>query len=242
LVVAEASMLPRSVCLVVSLSIAALLAACQTGSYHTVEQLRRIDGQARILVMPPDVELAELTAAGLSEPRADWTDLAKEHLAHALREEEAARGLALVDYDPAGVTPERRDELDQVVKLHALVGDSILDHQYTYFAKLPGMDGHFDWSLGPATRALRAASGAEYALFTHVRDTYTSTGRALLMLAAAAMTIPVLGGSQTGFVSLVDLATGDIVWFNRIERLRGDLRTLDAARETAKKLLEDLPR
>jgi hypothetical protein len=42
-----------------------------------------------------------------------------------------------------------------------------------------------------------------------------------------------------GFASLVDLKTGDIVWFNRLVRAQGDLRTPAAAAETVKALVSD---
>jgi hypothetical protein len=47
------------------------------------------------------------------------------------------------------------------------------------------------------------------------------------------------GGSQVGFASVVDLKTGDIVWFNRLIRPQGDLRTPAAAAETVKALVSD---
>jgi hypothetical protein len=47
------------------------------------------------------------------------------------------------------------------------------------------------------------------------------------------------GGSQVGFASVVDLKTGDIVWFNRLVRTTGDLRTAEAATETVDALVGD---
>ena len=47
------------------------------------------------------------------------------------------------------------------------------------------------------------------------------------------------GGSQVGFASVVDLSTGDIVWFNRLVRNTGDLRTPDNAAETVRTLVSD---
>jgi hypothetical protein len=35
----------------------------------------------------------------------------------------------------------------------------------------------------------------------------------------------IMGGVQSGFASLVDLRTGDIVWFNQLGRATGDLRS-----------------
>ena len=39
-----------------------------------------------------------------------------------------------------------------------------------------------DWSLGPGVAALREATGADYALFTYVRDSYASGGRTALRI------------------------------------------------------------
>jgi hypothetical protein len=225
----------------VVVTLAVLLTACQTGVYRQEAQLAKPIDRSRILLMPVDVELSRVTAAGLSEPKADWTDEAREYLAGALRKEEAAHGAELVDYAPDRLGPEQRDEARQLVKLHTAVGAEILDHQYATLNSLPSKRGRFDWSLGPAAKRIKAATGADYALFSYVRDSYTSTGRALLIAAAAAFTMPLIGGSQSGFASLVDLDTGNVVWFNRIERLTGHLRSPEGADEVAGTLLADLP-
>jgi hypothetical protein len=218
-----------------------LVAGCQTGVYRQDFALKSSPAPPRVLLMPVDVELSRVTAAGLPEPKADWTEEARLYLTQGLRRTEAARGATVIDFAPGALPPARRDEARQLVKLHNAVGAEILDHQYATLAKLPSKRGRFEWSLGPAARALREETGADYALFSYVRDSYTSTGRALLIAAAAAFTIPMLGGSQSGFASLVDLETGDIVWFNKIERLTGHLRSQEAANEVAETLLADLP-
>jgi hypothetical protein len=192
--------------------------------------------------MPVDVELTALSASGVAEPKGDWTVAAREHLAAALREENAAHGLDLVAFEPHETDDARRDTIHQIVKLHDAVGEAILTHQYGLAARLPTKRGHFDWTLGPAVRVLKEEYGADYALFVSLRDSYVGWGRAAYMLVAAAFTLPTLGGTQTGFASLVDLETGDVVWFNRLMRLNGDLRTAETARETARTLLSDLPR
>ena len=89
---------------------------------------------------------------------------------------------------------------------------------------------------------LRSRTGADYALFIYVRDSYASDGRKLVMVAGAALHIGMLGGIQSGFASLVDLRTGDVVWFNQMARAAGDLRTADAAAESVNVLLTDFPK
>jgi hypothetical protein len=88
---------------------------------------------------------------------------------------------------------------------------------------------------------LRERTGADYALFVHVRDSYASDGRKLVMIAGAALRTGLMGGVQSGFASLVDLQNGDIVWFNQLGRVTGDLRAREPATETVKMLLKDFP-
>ena len=66
------------------------------------------------------------------------------------------------------------------------------------------------------------------------------------MLLSVALSImflfPVHAGSgQQGFATLVDLQTGDIIWFNRLVSISGNLRSPEPAREVATKLLTELP-
>ncbi len=58
---------------------------------------------------------------------------------------------------------------------------------------------------------------------------------------AALLGVAVQGGVQLGFASLVNLNSGQVVWFNRLVRGSGDLRNPDGARETAGVLLADFP-
>jgi hypothetical protein len=61
------------------------------------------------------------------------------------------------------------------------------------------------------------------------------------MVAAAILGVGLQGGSQVGFASLVDLRSGDVVWFNQIYRPTGDMRTAEPAAETVKILHAGFP-
>jgi hypothetical protein len=221
---------------------AAALAGCVTNANSQIDTLKRPAGQPRIVLMPVDVELSELTAGGLHEPRADWTESARRNLASAFQVEKAALGLHVVEFDDSALPQEQRDTLNQISKLHGAIGATIQLNQYVSAARLPTKGGRMDWTIGKSVRELRAAQDADYAMFVFVRDSYTSAGRAALMVAAAVLGVGIQGGAQVGFVSLVDLDTGDIVWFNRLVRGSGDLRTPEPARETARTLLTGLPK
>lgn len=217
------------------------LAACETNYKTRVAALDRTDGTATIVLMPVDVELSEVTAFAGSVPKAEWTDTARRHLADALKVENAARGLALREFEMDRVAAPDADKIDQLSKLHGAVGTTIL-LQESGELQLPARQDRFDWTLGPEARTLKAATGADYALFIFLRDSYASAGRIALQVMSALAGVGLEGGRQVGFASLVDLDDGNIVWFNRVLRGTGDLRNAEAARETARTLLAGLPR
>jgi hypothetical protein len=71
--------------------------------------------------------------------------------------------------------------------------------------ELPTKRDRLDWSLGDAVRPLKERTGADYALFTWMRDSYTSNERKLAMIAMAMLGAISFGGEQVGYASLVDL-------------------------------------
>lgn len=217
-----------------------LLAGCAQTSVLARPGLGKPAAPARVLVMPADIELSELTAGGLLEPRADWTERARLHVREALRAELEARQAAVLEYErPAEQAEQSAD--DRLVKLHDAVGGAITLHKYVPALHLPTKEGKFDWSLGAGAKRLRDRTGADYALFVVLRDSYASPGRVALIVGAALLGVGIPGGQQVGFASLVDLASGDIVWFNRLIDPAGDLRQADPARRAVRNLLADLP-
>jgi hypothetical protein len=223
---------------------AASLGACATQSFYTTEALRRDDRHPRILMMPPDVELSELTAGGGLELNALWTQQGTANLTEAVKQTLRTRDTQFVEFAaPKEDSPESL-RLEEIQKLHGAVGSTIRIYHAAEANRLPTKGGKFDWTLGPATQDLAAYSDADYALFIWVRDSYTSPGRAALKAAAAILLgVYVPGGMQYGHASLVDLKTGQVVWFNAlIPREAGDLRTPDPAKATVAMLLEKLPK
>jgi hypothetical protein len=106
---------------------------------------------------------------------------------------------------------------------------------------LPTKNGKLDWSLGDAVAPLREKAGSDYALFVWVRDTYTSAERKATMFALALLGIRLQGGIQQGYASLVDLRTGQVLWFNQLARGIGDLREEGPANESISALLKNFP-
>jgi hypothetical protein len=75
-----------------------------------------------------------------------------------------------------------------------------------------------------------------------VRDSYASPERVAASIALAFIGIGIApGGAQVGYASLVDLQSGQVVWFNRLLRGYGDLREPTPARESIDALLTGFP-
>lgn len=208
---------------------------------------REVDLQAdssRVLLMPLDIELSELTAAGLNEPKADWTEAARANVTRALDSYLGTRDLKLRHYRrPAD--PAAADRDTQLEKLHAMVGGTILVHHYNQMNRLPTKAGQMDWTLGSTARQLGTQQQAEFALFVFLRDSYATAGRKAAVVASSIVSIigtpRVSGGERIGFASLVDLRDGKVVWFNVMYSDTGDMRKADPTAEVIDDLMDGFP-
>ena len=206
-------------------------------------------GDYSLIVMRPDVTVGSVSAGGLTEPRADWTETARANLLQALKAQQSGRGGRTLVMETrgsvAGVDPERVADLE---RLHNAVGSSIALHKYLG-AELPTKRRGLDWTLGKDAVEFGRRTGMDYALFLYAQDSFASTGRvALQVLGFAGCFIgfcaPVSGGGQTAYASLVDLKTGEVVWFNVLQTGSqlpgvgfGDIRTPEGAAQMVDRLL-----
>ena len=221
-----------------------LLAGCTTTNVQTLKTAT-IDwstAQKRVVIIEPDVQLGELGASGVIDWRADWTKEGADFVHDGIRGDMAARGIDIVD---SGVLTD--PHAVQLEKLHTAVGEAIMLHVILGGNfRLPTKSQPLDYTLGPGVQTLHDKYGADYALFIHVRDTYSSASRKALQVAgifAAAVGVAVVvpGGEQTAYASLVDLRTGNIVWFNFLRSSTGDLRDAKDAKTAVDSLMKGMP-
>jgi len=199
------------------------------------------DGLA-VLLMPADVRLSLLTTGGLQEPNAEWTEKGRQNVIAALKEELTERNIKVVPYgDDSDAGYQIAPEDEQLVKLHEEVGNTIMLHKYVPGFALPTKKDRFDWTLGTGVQQLRDRRGTDYALFIHAEDSFSSEGRAALKFALALLGAHIQGGRQVAFASLVDLQSGDVVWFNVLQSGVGDLRDPKLARQTISTLFDSSP-
>jgi hypothetical protein len=201
-----------------------------------VDRLSTVEENPRILLMPPDIRYYLLTVGGVTVPNAEWTEAAQTNFTEAVTEYAASIGTDLKILDKKDLSPTEID----YEELHSAVGYTILDNYFGYW-QLPSKNGQFDWSLGPEISQIAADRDADYALFVYYRDEQASGGLVAFAVLAAAVGGVADVGSESGFASLVDLRTGDLVWFNVVANGSGELRDKEGAAAAVRALFKDIP-
>lgn len=232
-------------------ALALSLSACVQTRQIADLQFTPPQGDYKLLVMRPDVTVGSVKAGGLTEPRADWTETARANVVAALRAQQSGRGGQTLVLDRRNALPNvPADTIADLERLHNAVGSSIALHKFAG-AELPTKRGRgLDYTLGEDAVRLGQATGYDYALFLHAEDSIADGGRvALQVLGIAGCFVGfcapnIGGGGQSAYASLVDLRTGEVVWFNvlsagsQVAGIKlGDLRTPEGASQMVERLL-----
>lgn len=199
-------------------------------------------GDYSLIVMRPDVTVGSVTVGGLVEPRAEWTEAARANLIAAMKAQQAGRGGRTTVLETRAAAGANAELVADLERLHNAVGASIQLHKYSGQDLPTKRRQGIDWTLGQDAVRFGRATGHDYALFMYAEDSFASTGRVLLgVLGTAGCFIgfcaPMAGGRQLAYASLVDLKSGDVVWFNVLQSQLGDIRTQAGAEQMVERLL-----
>lgn len=225
------------------------LAACTSTNNRRADNLKadaKIGAGKTVVILEADVELSELLAGGVEEPRVAWTKSAEANINYAIEQDLKGRAVKLVARNQA-LSDADKAQLKQLELLTQTVGFSIVRYQLSPYYSLPTKKSGFDWTVGPNVALMKAAYGADYAMVTLVRDSYASSGRkavAILGVLAAVATGVNVGastGQRFGYTLLLDLSTGKVVWANFMASETGDLRNEEDAKKVVKSMLAGLP-
>jgi len=224
-----------------------LLTSFNSLAYTQSRVLKGPDGkpvkiEGSVVMIEPDIELSEVLAGGVQEPRQAWSETARRLYPQAIK---AKINNGRVKQLPDFIIPKDLDSgsrLGQVIRLNYAVSVSILISTAPGGQLATKKSKQLDWSFGPGVEEIRKQTGADYALFTYVRDSYTSGGQAALrVIGLLLLGGDIGGGQQVGVTTLVDLRTGQVVWFNFLAKQTGDLRDEQGAAATAQSMLKGFP-
>lgn len=221
-----------------SLAACLAMAACTTTNVKLATDFEKPAPASSVLALQPDVDLGELTAVGLQQTRADWSKSAQDNLAAALKETLDGKGLKYATLDPAAVTDAHDTQL---LRLNNAVSTSILLYNMN-LAALPTHKGSFSWTLGDGAKSLGQDYKADYVLYVLARGSYSTAGRKLMFIAAAAAGVGLPMGGQSVLVSLVDLKTGRVIWYNLAQASPdADMRSPEGARTLMAEVMKSAP-
>ena len=199
-------------------------------------------GNYSLIVMRPDVSVGSVTTGGLIEPRADWTETARANVVSALKAQQGGRGGRTTVLETRAAAGTNAELVADLERLHNAVGASIQLHRYAGQTLPTKRRQGLDWTLGEDAVKFGATTGYDYALFMYAEDSFASTGRVLLGVLGTAgcfvgFCAPMSGGRQLAYASLVDLKSGDVVWFNVLQSQLGDIRKPEGAAQMIDRLL-----
>ena len=240
----------RKIGIALALAVGVTTSGCvQTRQFADV-QFTPPRGDYRLLVMRPDVNVNQLTTGGMPQPRADWTEQARSNVIDALRSQQSGRGgKVLVLARRNELQNVSAEEVADLERLNYAVAQSIALHKYSG-AALPTKRGRgLEYTLGQDAVSIGRRTGYDYALFLHAEDNVASAGRtALQVLGVAGCVIgfcaPSGGSNQFAYASLVDMRTGEVVWFNVLQTgsqlpgvTFGDIRKPEGAAQMVERLI-----
>ena len=224
-----------------AVSVALCLGAVGAQAQNAVPTYVHIEKPAKgtpILVVLPTVSLNLLTASGAQEPKEDWS-----HSAQGFLDASMIDSLSKRDYKTVGVDLNTYEDPAalQMLKLNSAVTDTVF---FNTIWKLPTKTT-FDYTLGEdAAKLIPAGSetAPAYALFVECKGSYSSSGRAATMIVMAAMGVGMPMGGQALRATLVDLKTGQVVWYQLMTVPPGtDIRTAEGAGTAVNLLFKQLP-
>jgi hypothetical protein len=216
-------------------------------AYSATDYSMPVGRSVKVALLQFDVQTSTMQLGSLSQPDADGTLEARRNLTIALGDALSSRGYAFNVLAPK-TEPELR-LVQNYVALHRTVAFSILESMWGY--KLPtkkrvGKGYVSDWTMGAQIRLLGKMAGATHGLFLFSRDDFASDGHKAIQMAGLLGCVVgacalMGGGSHVAYISLVDLETGQIVWFNVERRAGGDPRDAQGAAKRIAQLMATLP-
>lgn len=218
-----------------------MMAACTTTAVRKADTVRTPEAGATILIVEPRIQLDMLTAGGVTEPREEWSQQARQYV---LRHVQNSMVQDSHKFVVGNVDDLMEGRLGQVVRVNEAVIEAIIAHEYNGYAgaKLATKKDDFEWTIGDGSELVGQHFGADYALFISGNGTYASGGRVAAFVVASAFGVGIPLGQQQVMASLVDLKTGQVMWVNYAVAGPGaDMREDAGAQSLVESLLKDAP-
>jgi hypothetical protein len=194
----------------------------------------------KLVLLPPQVTVKEISAGGMVDPVPEWTRQARANITEELHRQLAARK-DMILVDTPQFTPDEEVQVEQY-------GASYMDIGITAYA-MTNYGGsewahkrtHFDYTLGEGLAFLREKTGADAAIMVIGEDYVSSQGRKATMILGALVGVGIGGGQSLLSIGVVDLNNGDILWMHHDQSGVKDLKDRAAVSEMLQTILAGYP-
>ena len=183
----------------------------------------------KVLLLPIEIRVHEISVGGVVEKVDDWSDQASANARRYIKSLANTRAAFEIIEAPA-LSPEDRAQLDQHVALYEVVAGSAELARASPIGVWRERAQDFDYTLGPGLRPLAEHTGIDAAMILTGTDYISSAGRkaamamgVLLSALTGAFIVP-RGGVSFVSVGVVDMRTGDLLWFATDQSGTTDLR------------------
>lgn len=167
----------------------------------------------KVVLLPPQVFVFELSAGGVPTRMADWEATARANLITAATR--LARESDLFEVAPLPpLAAADLDTLDAHIGLYDRVAQSVFVYGRGDQAAWAHKKNEFDYTVGPGLAFLREQTGADAALIVLGSDFISSGGRKAAFAAGLLLGIAIPLGQSFITAGVVDLKTGDVQWMS----------------------------
>lgn len=225
---------------VFALSVPALAIAAYSAANPALATLSPAERPKKILLLPPQMFVAELSAGGVIQKQDDWTREANENLLAAAETHLRENGR----FEPLRM-PMLENEDAEKVESHIGLYDRVSFAIYIYGRGLDSGWQHkkteWDYTLGNGLAFLREKTGADTALIFTGADIISTSGRKAAFAVGLMLGIAIPIGQSFISVGLADLKTGEIRWMSYDQSMTLDSRDPAAVQELVRDFFISYP-
>lgn len=194
-----------------------------------------------ILLLPPEIEISELSAGGVEEKRDDWGVQGRKNVEEALAKLLKEKKVRL---KVLKANKKNRKEIESINSLYKAVAHSIYSHTknlgYNPNIFLERME-NFDYTIGSVEKLLKSQK-ADGLLIVYGADEISTSGRKAVRVIKNLN--PFSQGERGDLTSMLISITdkkGNILWFNTFASGGHDLRKPESTHAFLNKVLKKYP-
>jgi hypothetical protein len=226
-----------------------ILAGCAGGTSAVHQSLSGAAERTlprKVLLLPIEVRVHEVSAGGVVEKVDAWTETASGHAGKYIQELSASSA-AFQLLDSPHLTDAQRAQLEQHVALYELVAGSAYLARQSQIAVWQERAKAFDYTLGPGLKPLADETGLDAAMIVIGSDYISTAGRRAAMVmgvvlgALAGVAVAPQGGVSFISVGVVDMRSGNLLWFGTERSQATDFRNEPDLRKLLEALFRTYP-